>query len=140
MVACDEAYAGVVESPTVVFNRSDCPYGCGAALDANLRWQATPCRECGRPLYPLHEALDNEGRRLWPPETVPRPAEAARPGSDVWYVVGEHDAAARKAATQGLRDDLHDRACREQLLILVALLIAVVAVIGIALYVVVSPL
>jgi hypothetical protein len=127
-----------MEPPTpVVFNRSDCPYGCGASLEPSLRWQATPCRRCGRPLYPLNEALDDEGQLLWPPATVPRPPEAGKPGVVVWYVVGEEDAGARKAATQGMRDASHNRACREQILVLIFLLLIVVVALAVALYLVV---
>ena len=124
-----------MEPPTpVVYNRSDCPYGCGATLEPGLRWQATPCRRCGRPLYPLDEALDDEGRLLWPPASVPRPPEVGRPGVVVWYVVGEEDAGARKAATQGLRDASHNRACRQQALVLIILLLIAVVVLALALY------
>ena len=47
-----------------VYNRSDCPYGCGAPLVPNLRWEATPCQGCGRPLYPLSAKVDEHGRAL----------------------------------------------------------------------------
>ena len=124
-------------STPVVFNRSDCPYGCGASLEPGLRWQATPCRRCGRPLYPLNEAMDDEGRLLWPPASVPRPPEADKTGAVVWYVVGEEEAGARKAATQGLRDASHDRACRQQILALSGLLLILVVVVALALYLVI---
>ena len=76
----------------IVFNRSDCPYGCGAPLAPDLRWQGTPCKRCGRPLYPLAATTGREGQTLWPPASVPRPPDVGPPGTQVWYVVGEEDA------------------------------------------------
>jgi len=70
----------------IVFNRSDCPYGCGAELP-NLRWQRTPCPRCGRPIYQLSSVVDEEGRVLWPTASVPRSPEEGQPGVTVQYVV-----------------------------------------------------
>ena len=75
----------------IVFNRSDCPYGCGAELPPKLRWQATPCPRCGRPLYPLGPVIDEEGRVLWPPANVRRSSEEGQPGVRVQYIVTDID-------------------------------------------------
>ena len=75
----------------IVFNRSDCPYGCGAELPSKLRWQATPCPRCGRPLHPLGSVSDDEGRVLWPPASVPRAPEEGQPGVRVEYVVTDEE-------------------------------------------------
>jgi hypothetical protein len=80
-----------MSSTRVVYNRSDCPYGCGAPLAPNLRWIRTPCHGCGRRLYPLSATVDDDGRVLWPPARIPAPPEAGLPDVVVWYVVGEED-------------------------------------------------
>ena len=79
-----------------VFNRPDCPYGCGTPLASKLRWQATPCRGCGRPLYPVAAVVDDAGRQIWPPSSVPRPPTVP-PDAESWYVVREEDADERTA-------------------------------------------
>ena len=126
--------------PRVVFNRSDCPYGCGEMLPATFRWQVTLCRRCGRSMHRLGDAIDEEGRLLWPPASVPRPPEAGQPDVEVEYVVDEAEAVARRAATRHFGDASHDRACREQLLVLLIGLILVVVVLALIVYVVVSAI
>lgn len=80
----------------VVYNRADCPYGCGEPLPDRLRWQGTPCPRCERPLHPLGSIDDQEGRTLWPPAHVPKAPEAGQPGVTVWYVVREDEVPERK--------------------------------------------
>jgi hypothetical protein len=75
----------------IVFNRSDCPYGCGAELPPKLRWQVTPCARCRRPLHQRSAIVDEEGRVLWPPEGVPRPPDEGQHGVRVQYVVTAED-------------------------------------------------
>lgn len=79
-----------------VFNRPDCPYGCGAPLAPTLRWQATPCGGCGRPLHPVAAVVDADGRQVWPLASVPGPPTVP-PDAEFWYVVREEDAAERVA-------------------------------------------
>ena len=129
----------LMETPSrEVFNRSDCPYGCGAPLDPQLRWQATPCRQCGRPLYPVGEIADPEGRIVWPPANVPRPPEAGLPGVQVWYVVGDEEAQARKAIGKAAWEEhaaaLEERTCLQTCLLLALVLIIVVVVVALAVY------
>jgi hypothetical protein len=118
----------------IVFNRPDCPYGCGAALAPDLRWQETPCHRCGRPLFPL-TATEADGQVLWPPPSIPRPAEAGQPDVQIWYVVGEEDAreaiAISRVQTQRRLDASDEKACR----LVTILLIAVGVVVAAALYV-----
>jgi hypothetical protein len=80
-------------STEVVYNRTDCPYGCGTALPTRLYRSATPCPGCQRPLYAhwaLHSNSDDRGE-LWPPQDVPRPPLVPPHGAEVWYVIGEED-------------------------------------------------
>ena len=117
----------------VVYNRADCPYGCGELLPENLRWQGTPCRRCGRPLYPLSSIDDQEGRILWPPAHIPRPPEAGQPDVTVWYVVREDEApegkAISRAEIQRRVDKSDERSCTIVIAVLVSvLLVAVVLV------------
>jgi hypothetical protein len=130
----------------VVYNRADCPYGCGEPLAPRLRWQATPCRRCGRLQYPLREvvaladgSLDADGdiRVLWPPASVPRPPDADQPGVDVWYVVGEEEAqeaAAIRNEETGSRVLASEESCLRTCGLLALGLIIVVVVAAVALY------
>ena len=119
----------------VVYNRSDCPYGCGTLLAPDLRWQGTPCEGCGRPLYPLSDVVDGEQRVLWPPAGIPRPPEVGLPGVQVWYVVGEEEARDRialsKASTQRRVDAAEERSC-----LVIGLVLILVLVVALALFVV----
>ena len=99
----------MTDTRAVVFDRADCPYGCGTPLAAGLRWQATPCRGCGRPLHPVGPVVDEDGRQLWPSASVPRPPPVPQ-GTEFWYVVREEDAAeriaiVRKIARQGKKSE-----------------------------------
>jgi hypothetical protein len=59
--------------------------------------QATPCRGCGRPLYPVGSILDDAGQEVWPPASVSRPPMPVPADSEFWYVVGEEEAGERNA-------------------------------------------
>jgi hypothetical protein len=98
-IFCWYVWSSMKPNAGVVYNRSDCPYGCGTRLAPNLRWQGTPCQGCGRPLYPLSETRDSKGKVIWPPSDVPRPPEAGLPGVTVWYVVTEEAAPAGVAVS-----------------------------------------
>src|SRR5512139_4068598 len=95
----------------VVYNRDDCPYGCGRALPLNLRWSATPCRGCERPLYPDSAILGDDGEELWPPADVPRPSVTPPAGAEIWYVVGEQDHGERMRIWN---DMIQDRLARKE--------------------------
>jgi hypothetical protein len=116
----------------VVYNRADCPYECGEPLPENLRWQGTPCRRCGRPLFPLHSVEDDDGSVLWPPEEIPRPPEAGQPGVTVWYVVREDQApegvSISHAASQRRVDKSEEQSCTIVIAVLALVLIAAVVV------------
>jgi hypothetical protein len=127
-----------------IFNRPDCPYGCGAPLDSKLRWQATPCHRCGRPLYPAIEVTDLEGRSIWPPASVPRPPEAGEPDVGVYYVITEEEAQAREAIGKPIweahRAASKNRACMQTLSCLAAVLFVMLVVVALAFYfLVVAP-
>ena len=87
----DEPQGATETEPRIVFNRTDCPYGCGAEVPLKLRWHVTPCPRCQRPWHLESSLQDAEGRPLWPAASVPRPPEAGQPGVLIEYVVTEED-------------------------------------------------
>jgi hypothetical protein len=97
--------------PGVVFNRSDCPYGCGTSLPANLRW-TRPCPGCGRTLHPVLPCWPDAGGRgpageeVWPTVDVPRLPDPLPPGSQVWYVITDDESAERARIIEELMREL----------------------------------
>lgn len=121
----------------VVYNRADCPYGCGEPLPERLRWQGTPCPRCGRPLHPLGPIDDQEGGILWPPAHIPRPPEAGQPDVTIWYVVREDEAPDRMAiswAELQRRGDMSDERYRTTVIaVIVSVLLVSVLLVATAL-------
>lgn len=121
----------------VVYNRADCPYGCGEPLPERLRWQGTPCPRCGRPLHPLGPIDDQEGGILWPPAHIPRPPEAGQPDVTIWYVVREDEAPERKATSRAeiqRRVDMSDERSRTTVIaVIVSVLLVSVLLVAMAL-------
>ncbi len=121
----------------VVYNRADCPYGCGEPLPERLRWQGTPCPRCGRPLHPLGPIDDQEGGILWPSAHIPRPPEAGQPDVTIWYVVREDEAPERMAISRAeiqRRGDTSDERSRTTVIaVIVSVLLVSVFLVAMAL-------
>jgi hypothetical protein len=117
----------------IVYNRPDCPYGCGAALAPNLRWQGTPCQGCGRPLFPLTDVV-TDGAVLWPPPRIPGPPENDQPDVQVWFVVGEEDALERRAISNRETQRAIDKSDEGCLLVTIVIVLIGGAVAAVAVY------
>ena len=116
--------------PRIVFNRSDCPYGCGAELPPRLRWQSTPCPRCGRTYYTTGAIVDDEGRVLWPPASIPRSPEEGQPDVRVQYVVSDEDYRESKAiVSPAMAREQRRRAQSDERMYLGCLLVVLVGIV-----------
>jgi len=106
-----------------VYNRSDCPYGCGSPLPHDLRWIKTPCPGCGRPLYPLTAARND----LWPPPHVPHPSGLLLDDAVLLYVVTEEEARAKDAMLASEDSRIEQRGCSQGMTLLAVTAIVIVA-------------
>jgi len=106
-----------------VYNRSDCPYGCGSPLPHDLRWIKTPCPGCGRPLYPLIAARDDG----WPPAHVPQPFGLLLDDAVLLYVVTDEEAQAKDRVIDKALSDSEQRGCSQVMTFLAVTAIVIVA-------------
>jgi hypothetical protein len=73
-----------------VFDRDDCPYGCGTSLSPDLRWSGTPCTGCG---HPLHVRADDPRATAAGSRGTAPDADVTASGRRVWHVMTETESA-----------------------------------------------